>query len=164
MIMQTIKRWLQKMFAWWPWKSTPETDYAHAVSTLNISVSQESSSRASLDGLAARPENTSVAVEHVEDTLPPETYGPLPTPEERSEQPVTQSSPPVLSSQEDLDGIARTSSKDTEKEPRVVSSDNSEHPSPTDEQRLEFLRYLMKHRLVHEDFTEGKEPHYYRNP
>jgi len=35
MITQTIKRWLNRVFAWWPWKRSPASASIHRASKLN---------------------------------------------------------------------------------------------------------------------------------
>jgi len=73
MITQGIKRWLYKLFAWWPWKQTPETSYQQAVSNLNMSMAQETMARI-VDGSLPQPGSiTSVVVEQEKIPLQPLT-------------------------------------------------------------------------------------------
>src|SRR5256886_17480138 len=49
MITQAIKNWLRKMFAWWPWKQSSHITYFHAAGSLNKGLSQETTSRPTVD-------------------------------------------------------------------------------------------------------------------
>src|SRR5438309_2047830 len=67
MISQAIKGWLQKLFAWWPWKHTPASNYTHPVSSINKSIVQDASMYTTVDGTVSQPGSRSVAVDHSDD-------------------------------------------------------------------------------------------------
>jgi hypothetical protein len=159
MFTETIKRWLNNLFAWWPWKWSPESNYANTRSTLNKSTPQESLLRTTVDGPIPQQGATSVVVEHGE-TRPPSEMS-RPAPEERSERIV---SPPPQVSQpssvpEERADISRPTPVEAATERTVASQ---AVPSPTPEQKLEFLRYLVKRGIVNEGFTTGHPPEQYR--
>ena len=162
MFTETIKRWLHNLFAWWPWKRSSESDYAEAHSTLNKSTVQESLFRSTVDGPMPQQGATSVVVEHVE-TRPPLEISRSAN-EERSERIVSpppqpsQAFPPSPVSEERAD-ISRPTPVEVVKE-RAIADEAV--PSPTPEQKLEFLRYLVKRGIVNEGFTAGQTPQQYR--
>jgi hypothetical protein len=137
MITQALKRWLQKLFAWWPWKSTPATGYSQAVR--NSGTTQETVWRTTMEGPLPQAGMMSVAVE--QDEAVPEQGWMLASTEDHTERPVQPVSPTAEHSGS----------------PGELSA-----PSPTFEQQLEFLHYLVKRGLVNEGFTEGQVPKQYR--
>jgi hypothetical protein len=151
MITQSIKQWLNKLFAWWPWRRSPETNYAQAISNLNTGVTQEPMLRSTVDGPLPQIGTTSVAVEQGRDEKIPESS--RPTTEERPEQ--------VVSS--------HPSSAEVNVSPRIPPEALKETrkaevppPSPTPEQMLAFLQYLVKRGIVNEGFNEGQVPRQYK--
>ena len=144
MITQGIKRWLQSLFAWWPWKSVPEDDYAQTSETLNKGISQETLFFTTVDGPYAQPAQpgiTSVAVEPIEEDVISESGRSVA--EERSV-------PMSVSSAEDSNTIPAPI---IEEKPEAVSELRTipqETPNPTSQQRLEFLRYLVERGIVNE--------------
>jgi hypothetical protein len=162
MFMDAIKRWLHNLFAWWPWKRSSESDYAGTLSTLNKSTTPESLLRTTVDGPIPQQGATSVVVEHTE-TRPPSEMS-RPATEERSERIVSPPQPPQASptspaSSEERADISRPSPVEAAKE-RAVAAEAV--PSPTPEQKLEFLRYLVKHGIVNEGFAAGQTPEQYK--
>jgi len=162
MFTEAIKRWLHNLFAWWPWKRSPESDYADTHSTLNKSSAQESLFRSTVDGPLPQQGATSVVVEHAE-TRPPAEMS-RPAPEERSEHIVSPPSQPLQASQtsptlEERADISRSTPVEAVKERAVA---DAAVPSPTPEQKLEFLRYLVKRGIVNEGFTAGQTPEQYK--
>ena len=151
MITQTIKRWLNRLFAWWPWKRSPETSYAQAISNMNPGVTLESMLRNTVDGPSPQTGNTSVAVEQGRDEEIPELS--RPTTEERPEQ-ILPSHP--LPSEETPNPLPPP-----DKEKRLSIVDASQ-PSPTPEQKLAFLQYLVKRGLINEGFSEERLPRQYK--
>lgn len=156
MITQTIKQWLNKLFAWWPWKQSPETHYAHMIN-LHPSTLQEKMWYTTADGPTPQPGITSVAVEQAREDATLETN--RTTTEEQVERtsqihsPLTDEKKPTIPHPPSVE-----SAKDT-----VTSSGESISSSLTDEQQLTFLRYLVKRGLVNEGFAEGHIPEQYRN-
>jgi hypothetical protein len=84
MLTQAIKRWLHRLFAWWPWKRSPETNYTQVSGTLNMSATQEAAFRTTVDGSVAQPGITSVVVEQTGSETLSET--PRPSPAEASDK------------------------------------------------------------------------------
>ncbi len=146
MITQKIKRWLGKLFAWWPWRQSPEASYAQAISNMNPGITQESMLRNAVDGPLSQSGNTSVAVEQGSDEDIPESS--RPTTEERPEY-VLSSHPPLA---EDL--LANEKN-------RTIEAAASP-PAPTPEQKLAFLQYLVKRGILNEGFSEGQLPRQYK--
>ncbi len=152
MITQTIKRWLNRLFAWWPWKRSPETSYAQAISNMNPGVTLESMLRNTVDGPTPQTGNTSVAVEQGRDEDIPESS--RPTTEERPE--LLLPSHPSLA--EETPNLLPPPDKE-QKLPGVETSP----PPPTAEQKLAFLQYLVKRGLINEGFSEEQIPRQYKN-
>jgi hypothetical protein len=153
MITQAIKRWLDKLFAWWPWKRSPETNYAQAVSNVNTGVTQEPMLRTTVDGPLPQAGSTSVAVEQGRDEGIPESS--RPTTEERPEK-VVSSHPPLM---EDNSSTLRPPTAEAKKD---TSKAEVPPPSPTPEQKLAFLHYLVRRGIVNEGFSEGQVPKQYK--
>ncbi len=162
MFTETIKRWLNNLFAWWPWRRSPESDYADTRSTLNKSTPPESLLRTTVDGPIPQQGATSVVVEHAE-TRPPLEMS-RPATEERSERSISPPPQPPQVSQsssasEERADISRPTPVEAATEKTVTFQ---AVPSPTPEQKLEFLRYLVKRGIVNEGFTAGQIPDQYR--
>ena len=151
MITQTIKQWLNKLLAWWPWKQFPETHSAHMVN-LHQTTLQEKTWRTTADGPTPQPGITSVAVEQArEDTTQA-------TREEQVER-ASLAPSPLTDEQANLPHPPSEATKDT-----APSQGESTSSSLTHEQQLTFLRYLVKRGLVNEGFSEGHVPEQYRKP
>ena len=149
MIMQGIKRWLHNLFAWWPWKTSSETDYAQTVSTPNKSNTQEALFFTAVDGSYAQPAQsgvTSVAVEPLEESVLPE--GVRPVSDERS---------PAQASVGESENIPFLEEKGkVGREGDGVVQSIIAPAVPTPEQRLEFLRYLVERGIVNEGNTKER--------
>jgi hypothetical protein len=148
MTTQGIKRWLYKLFAWWPWKRTPESNYTQAVSNLNMGMTQEAMVR-TMDGPVPQTGITSVVVEQEREEQPSEKNSS--TQEERPENLKQASSSPSIE----------------EQKPQVESStrpeqQNGEKVAPTLEQKLTFLKYLVNKGQINEGFEEGNLPDQYK--
>ncbi len=152
MITQTIKQWLNRLFAWWPWKRSIVTDGPYTASDLNWSTTQEPIWRLTLDRTVPQPGITTIIVEQEREEILPEPgrsimeerpeYSPLP-----SVQPLL---PPVA---EEEGSRETTTESDTES--------NLSTLSPTQEQQWAFLRYLVKQGIVNEGFSDGQVPEQY---
>ena len=151
MITQAIKRWLDRLFAWWPWGQSPETSYAQAVSNMNPAMTQESMVRNTVDGPLPQIGSTSVAVEQGNDEDIPESS--RPTTEERPEHSL--SSHPSLA-EETLNPLRPPAKEKNQPEANVSP------PSPTPEQKLAFLQYLVKRGIVNEGFDREQLPRQYK--
>ncbi len=134
MVTQTIKRWLNKLFAWWPWRRSTECDPAQTVGDLNKGTMQEPVWRTVVDGPAPQPGNRSVAVEH-------ETADAA-----RELQPRSSASGGLVSPPDEAPKLA----------PEQAAS------PPTSEQQLEFLHYLVRRGTFNEGFADGQLPEQYR--
>ncbi len=142
MITQAIKRWFYKLFAWWPWKHSPETNYPQAVSNLNMTTVQETMVRA-VDGPVPQPGATSVAIGQEREQDSSENLHP--------------------STDEDLIQQAEAGEQESllaKKTQLLKESDSQEKPSQ--EQMLTFLKYLVQKGQVNEGFDEGQAPDQYR--
>ena len=128
MITQAFKRWLRTMFAWWPWKRTPPLASSQASGPLTMNTSQEGISRSSVEGTTSQ---TSITPR-------------LSTIEERPER--TSAAQKTVPSDKAESDLLTSSEPPAESAPSVSA--------PTPEQRLEFLRYLVKRGIVNEGFEE----------
>ncbi len=145
MLMQAIKHWLEKMFAWWPWRLPAKAENPPTLSTLNKGGAQNAAllSRTPVDEIAPKPEvapcrsTTEEWPEHAETPSFPSSPAPLPT-------------PPLEKARETLANTGETSS---------ASGASS---AATPEQHLAFLHYLVKRGIVNEGFAEDKIPQQYK--
>lgn len=153
MITQTIKYWLYKLFAWWPRKRAPESDYAQAVTNVNASTAQDAVWRVTMEGPLPQPGIMSVAVEQEKDDPVSETGQSKPN--DRPERLVQPAPPGATESTE----TARISSAETSHE---ATTPPGNAPSPTFEQQLAFLHYLVKRGIINEGFAEGQVPKQYK--
>ncbi len=151
MITQKIKRWLGKLFAWWPWRQSPESSYAQAISNMNAGATQELMVRNTVDGPLPQIGNTSVAVEQGKDEDIPESS--RPTTEERPEYVISSHLPQA---EERLNPARSLSSE------KKQNAEEASPPSPTPEQKLAFLQYLVKRGILNEGFGEGQLPRQYK--
>lgn len=151
MISQAINRWLRKLFAWWPWKRSPETSDMRVVSTLNKGTTQESTIRTTVEGSIEQPGSSSIAVEHADNQLLPDPS--RTTPEERPER-VTPTLPDVEEKHAPTSIPRAKAAKETSK---------PQDSNPTYEQKLEFLQYLVRRGVVNEGFAEGQTPDQYKH-
>ncbi len=127
MITQAIKEWLQKMFAWWPWKQSTSVEYQPVASPVTWISTPETPFRSIREG-----------------TIPQTgTIPRLSTLEGRSERVLQPRS-------EDLP--AHTASPSSAE--FASTSSGAHSPVPTAQQRLEFLRYLVQRGIVNEGFEK----------
>jgi hypothetical protein len=149
MITQAIKRWLYKLFSWWPWKSAPATGYSQTLTNGNLG--SATVWRTTMEGPLPQAGMMSVAVEQDEDNAIPDPG--WPSSDNLPERPVQPSSP-MAAELHDPTGLPSTDIP-------AISTGNAP-PSPTFEQQLAFLQYLVKRGLVNEGFSEGQVPKQYR--
>src|ERR1700731_815993 len=112
------------MFAWWPWKQTPPVAYRQKSGQLGVGTTPDGISLSAVEGTTPQANITprlSTIEERPERTIPATS--------DMAETPI----PPSLRSPVD---ISTGSGKD-DASPAVPST-------PTPQQRLEFLRYLVK--------------------
>lgn len=156
MITQAIKHWMSKLFAWWPWRKSSDTGYIQTVSNLNKNAAQEAVWRVTADGPSPQSSVTSVVIEQGRSEPSPEADRPIidghagqvaqPSP-----APAEENAPP------------QSPSKELPQGHKPIAGD-SPAPSPTFEQRLIFLRHLVKRGVINEGFAEGKVPDQYKKP
>lgn len=149
MTTQAIKRWLSRIFAWWPWRKLPETGYAQTASSSNKGLLQEPGWRATIEGTLPQPGITSVAIDHKNDEsmLEGSRSAALEGPQET----------PKASHQSSAGENPNIPPQRIEQAQREVAA-----PAPTAEQRLEFMRYLAQRGLINEGFAEGQIPDQYK--
>ena len=138
MITQAIKRWLHNAFAWWPWKHTPPDVFRQASGPLGTNTSQESVSRSAVEGTTPQA-SISPRLSTIEERPERTISAQKPAPNDMAETPL----PPSLRPQVDNS----TGSSYENASPAVPSA-------PTPQQRLEFLRYLVKRGIVNEGSEE----------
>ena len=126
MFTQTIKTWLHKMFAWWPWKRPTQAEYTHVASPLNKGTTQEPVSKSTIAPQAGSVPRLSTIEEWPERVVQSD----IPVASELGETPI---SPPPA--------------------PTVEAAVQA---SPSSQQRLDFLRYLVERGIVNEGFEENK--------
>lgn len=157
MITQAIKNWLRELFAWWPWKQSPHISHFHAASSLNKGLSQETTSRPTIGGVAPQAgiiPRLSTIEEWPEHVVQPQPQ--FPNASEHTERPLLPP-PPALSPTE------QPEDKQTpERESTSVTKEPDHNVPSTPERQLEFLEYLVRHGIVNEGFEKGKEPEQYR--
>lgn len=130
MITQAIKGWLQKVFAWWPWKQSTSVEYQPVARAVIWNSTPETPFRSTREGIIPQT-----------GTVPR-----LSTLEGRSER-------MLQSRSEDLPPATPTSFVVEPVEPVNVSRGVSQ-PTPTTQQRLEFLRYLIQRGTINEGFEK----------
>jgi hypothetical protein len=140
---QAIKNWLHKMFAWWPWKQSAQIEYSPYANSINIGTNKETLSRSMTDGIA--PQSGIVSSLSTIDEWPERVV--------QSDLTVNDglTETPSISSTTSLEGeIISKSSTPADGTPANVQA------SPSPQQRLEFLQYLIKRGIVNEGVEENK--------
>ena len=118
-----IKNWLHKMFAWWPWKQSTQIEYSPYANSLNKGTTQETMSKSLIDGIVPQTGNVprlSTIQEWPERVVQTDVTAKNEFPE---------ALPPGSSGDETPTGV---------------------QTSPSTQQRLEFLQYLIKRGTVNE--------------
>jgi hypothetical protein len=152
MITQTIQRWLNKLFAWWPWPKSSERAYAQAVGDISKGTTQDLAERTTIAGALPQAGSMSIAVEHgLTDTNRLTT-------DERADL-FAQSPPTAIPDKRTA--LPSISSIDLTKE-TVLSSNSKTVPLSTPEQNLAFLQYLVKRGTFNEGFSAEQVPDQYR--
>jgi hypothetical protein len=140
MVTQTIKSWLHKMFAWWPWKQSTKIEHSHAAKSLNNGTTKESLSRSMIDGSVPQAGSASC----------------LSTIEERLEHVVQSDFQAAGELTETAHPPPSTPPVEMTKKPPTHTDEVSVVLQPSPQQRLEFLQYLIKRGIVNEGFEEDR--------
>ena len=134
-----IKNWLHKMFAWWPWKQSTQIEYSPFANSINKGTTQETLSKSMTDSIAPQtgivPRLSTIQewperVVQTDVTAKNELPETLPPGSSGDEEPIKKSAMPV------------------DETPTGVQT------SPSTQQRLEFLQYLVKRGIVNEGSEE----------
>ncbi|HVB22163.1 MAG TPA: hypothetical protein VNG51_09485 [Ktedonobacteraceae bacterium] len=170
MITQAIKRWLHKMFAWWPWKTESEMDIVPVTTPIRGGMTQHFQNAPNEHNAIPRSTNEGVVPqsgvtplifgqgESSRSTIgewPERVVQSTPFANEKAEPPS-----PLLPANPPVEQTVDSSASNTSIEAKAIFSDVP--PTPTPEQQLEFLSYLVQRGLVNEGFPEGQVPEQYR--
>ena len=134
-----IKNWLHKMFAWWPWKQSTQIEYSPFANSINKGTTQETLSQSMTDSIA------------------PQT-GIVPRLSTIKEWPERVVQTDITAKNELTETSSLASSGDGE--PMKKSATPADETpagvqtSPSTQQRLEFLQYLIKRGIVNEGVEE----------
>jgi hypothetical protein len=156
MIIQTIKAWLNKLFAWWPWKRASMPEYPQAASLMSKGMTQEQMWRTVLEGPMPQSGIRSVVVEHGAGPNSPESQLQSLVGDDFSER---MSSPTKHDEQPTIPRpLPGVTGKDINTLPESTQMSSFEYG-----QQLEFLRYLVQQGVVNEGFAEGQVPMQYQS-
>lgn len=133
MITQAMKNWFHRAFAWWPWRQAAQDEDPHMSGPLKAVVPTEGIAHSSIDGTAPQTSSTP-RLSTMEERPGYISQTPLP-PNIDPAMPPLSPLPKQVESSQDVPQPADTL-------------------SPTPEQRLEFLRYLVQRGLVNEGHEE----------
>ncbi len=134
---QAITNWLHKMFAWWPWKQSTQFEYSPYA--INKGTTQESLSKSMTDGIAPQTgivPRLSTIQEWPERVVQTDLTA-------KNELPET----PSLGSSGDGEPMKKSATPEDETPAGMQTS-------PSTQQRLEFLQYLIKRGIVNEGVEE----------
>jgi len=134
---QAITNWLHKMFAWWPWKQSTQFEYSPYA--INKGTTQESLSKSMTDGIAPQTgivPRLSTIQEWPERVVQTDVTA-------KNELPET----PSLGSSGDGEPMKKSATPKDETPAGMQTS-------PSTQQRLEFLQYLIKRGIVNEGVEE----------
>jgi hypothetical protein len=148
MITQALKRWLDKLFSWWPWKRSSRSEFSQPINNLSLSSTQDSLRNTMPEGPIQQLGITSVVVE-----------------QERGDTSLTNEQP---TSEESLmqQPHATIEGSISPSAPSLVDTTNFAQgqlsSTSTFEQNLLFLRYLVHQGIVNEGFVDGNTPRQYK--
>ena len=134
-----IKNWLHKMFAWWPWKQSTQIEYSPFANSINKGTTQETLSTSMTDSIAPQTGNVprlSTIQEWPERVVQTDITA-------KNELTETSS----LASSGDGEPMKKSATPADETPAGVQTS-------PSTQQRLEFLQYLIKRGIVNEGEEE----------
>jgi hypothetical protein len=136
---QEITNWLHKMFAWWPWKQSTQLEYSPYANSINKGTNQEAMSKSINEGITPQTgiaPRLSTIQEWPERLVQTDVTA-------KKESPET----PSLSSPGDEEPMKK-SAMPADETPADMQI------SPSTQQRLEFLQYLIKRGIVNEGVEE----------
>lgn len=139
MFTQTIKAWLHNMFAWWPWKRPTQAEYTHVAGPLNEGATQEPVSKSTI----APPAGIAPRFSTIEEWPERVVQSDVPVASELGETPISPPSTPP---------VGAPASKESTSTTRTHEA--AVHASPSPQQRLDFLRYLVERGIVNEGLEE----------
>jgi hypothetical protein len=132
---QAIKNWLHKMFSWWPWKQSTQIEYSPFTNSFNKGTTQETLSKSMTDGIAPQ---SGIAPR-------------LSTIQEWPER-IVQTDRTAKNELTDTSSLASPGDGEPMKNSATPANETptGEQTSPSTQQRLEFLQYLIKRGIVNE--------------
>jgi hypothetical protein len=136
---QAITNWLRKIFAWWPWKQSTQIEYSPYPNSINKGTTQESVSKSINEGITPQTGSAprlSTIQEYSEQVVQTDVTA-------KKELPET----PSLSSSGDGEPLKKSATPADETPADVQTS-------PSTQQRLEFLKYLIKRGIVNEGLED----------
>jgi hypothetical protein len=171
-----IKRWFQKLFAWFSWQNEPVTTYAPMENHLNRGIGSEPMPRTLFDETISQPgvapqfgnqgDPRCSTIEEWHEPGATNMPHPQSVDDNRAQEAQLPPPPPLLeSSRENMPAQGEQALPTIPPAPapaQATAPSMTPPPSPTAEQQLEFLRYLVRRGLVNEGFTEGQMPDQYR--
>ena len=134
MITQRFRHWLSRVFAWWPWRQSSPVDYRHDSGALSAVTPSEG---VSLSTQGATTQQGPASATPYFSTLEERPAFTTRTPSPASNDPATPQLPP--------------SNPTTD---ISLAANSQANPAPTPQQRLEFLRYLVRQGIVNEGEEE----------
>jgi hypothetical protein len=135
---QAITNWFHKMFAWWPWKQSTQIKDSPYANSMNTGTTQETLSKSMTDGISPQTgivPRLSTIQEWPERVVQTDVTAKNKLPETPS--------PGSLG-----DGEATKSAMPTDETPAGM------HSTPSAQQRLEFLQYLVKRGILNEGIED----------
>jgi len=134
-----IKNWLHKMFAWWPWKQSTQIEYSPFANSLNKGTTQETLSKSLTDGIVPQ---TGIVPR-------------LSTIQEWPER-VVQTDVTAKNELPEMASLGSSADGEPMKKSAIPADETPTgmQTSPSTQQRLEFLQYLIKRGIVNEGVEE----------
>jgi hypothetical protein len=136
---QAIKNWLHKMFAWWPWKQSTQIEYSPFANSINKETIQETLSKSMTDGIVPQ---TGIVPR-------------LSTIQEWPER-VVQTDITAKNEFTETPSLGSLGDGEPMKKPATTADETPAgmQTTPSTQQRLEFLQYLIKRGIVNEGVEE----------
>ena len=140
-LMQAMKNLFHKMFAWWPWKQSTQIEHSHYANSINKGTTQGTLQTSMTDGIVHQ---TGIAprLSTIQDWPESVVQTDLTAKSELTEI-------PLPASPGDGEFVKKSPSPAGEPPAGVLTS-------PSTQQRLEFLQYLIQRGIVNEGVEENK--------